>query len=585
MYRLAHYLLPTTKEDPAGAEIPSHKLMLRAGMIRQLMAGVHSHLPLLWRAIRKAQEIVREEQERIGAQELLMAALSPADLWQESGRWATFGDDMFRLKDRKQSDAALAPTHEEIITEHARAFIHSYRQLPQMWFQIQGKFRDEPRPRSGVLRGRQFIMKDAYSLDVDTAGLDVSYANQREAYQRTFRRCGIDFVIVGASSGLMGGSGSEEFMVLTPSGEDTIAVCPNCGYAANVEVAAGHLPPAKTTPPPAGALPAMTPVETPGQKSIDDVASFLQVTPAQTLKSMLYMTQEATPRAVMVVVRGDHEVNVDRLTKVLGGVGVRPAHDAEVQQVTGSPAGFISPVGLATAVTILLDQDILPEGVYVAGANRAEHHCTGVVPARDFPAFTREHLRLVAEGDLCVTCGGTLTVSRAIELGHIFKLGLRYSTTMGAMFLDAEGKQQPIVMGSYGIGMERIVACAIEQHHDDQGICFPLPIAPFHVVILALDPGDEAVMEAATTLGGSLEAAGWDVVLDDREERPGVKFADADLIGLPFQVIIGRKGLGAGTLEIKRRRDGERVNVPVAEVSSRLQTLLQEEAARYALPT
>lgn len=582
MYRCSSYLLPTTREDPAGAEIPSHRLLIRGGFVRQLMAGVYSHLPLMWRAIRKAMQIVREEQDRIGAQELFLPALNPAELWQESGRWTTFGDEMFRLKDRKGSDACLAPTHEEVIADLARAFIQSYRDMPQQWYQIQTKFRDEPRPRSGVLRGRQFIMKDAYSLDVDAAGLDAAYALQREAYQRTFRRCGIEFVIVGASSGLMGGSGSEEFMVLTPSGEDTIAVCPGTGYASNVEVAQGVLPPERRTPPlPEGSeLPPLEEAATPDKKTIEEVAEYLGVAPQQTLKTLLFMTTNDTPFPVMAVVRGDHNVNEVVLSRLMGH-GLRPAHLEEIEPVTGGPAGFISPVGQKDSLTIIVDADVEPNALYVAGANRPDLHLRNVYPPRDFPPHRHERIRLVQEGDLEVSSGQPLLISRAIELGHIFKLGTRYGESLGARYLDEHGQQHPIWMGSYGIGLERIVACAIEQHHDDKGCVFPLPIAPFHAMVLVLDPAEPSVRDAGESLGTALESAGWEVLLDDREERPGVKFADADLSGIPFQVIVGRKGLAAGELEIKRRRDGERTLVPLAEAAARLQALLAEEQARY----
>ncbi|HYE78075.1 MAG TPA: proline--tRNA ligase [bacterium] len=580
MYRLSHYLLPTTKEDPSGAEIPSHRLMIRAGMVRQLMAGVYSHLPLMWRAIRKAEQIVREEQDRIGAQELFMPGLNPAELWQETGRWSSFGDEMFRLKDRKGTDLALAPTHEEVITDLARTFIQSYKELPQQWYQFQTKFRDEPRPRSGVLRGRQFIMKDAYSLDVDQAGLDAAYALQREAYQRTFRRCGISFVIVGASSGLMGGSGSEEFMVMTPSGEDTIAVCTNCGYAANVEVAEGTLPRDESTQfDTSGLADTPQPVPTPGMKTIEEVSGFLNVDPRQTLKTMLYMTAEEPVRPVMAVVRGDHDVNVERLGKVVGA-GLRPAHEAEVEQICGGPAGYISPVGVGVPVDLIVDAEVDAHGGYVAGANQADTHFTSVSPLRDFPeGFRHVRIRMVTTGDLCVRCGGPLTVSRAIELGHIFKLGTKYSTALGATYLDSQGQQQPIVMGSYGIGLERIVACAIEQHHDEHGIIFPVSIAPFHVEVLMLDPADAEVRATAEGLAAALEEEGWDVLLDDRAERPGVKFADADLIGLPLQVIVGRKGLAAGQIEVKQRRTGERFHFVREDAPADIIRLLETDMA------
>ena len=585
MYRLAHYLAPTTKEKPADAVIPSHVLMLRAGYVRQLGAGLYVHLPLMWRSVRKAEQIVREEQNRIGAQEMFMPGMTPAGLWEESGRWKAFGDDMFRVKDRKGGDYALAPTHEEVVADVARGYINSYKQLPQIWYQFQTKFRDEPRPRSGVIRSRQFIMKDAYSLDIDEAGLDKAYALEREAYIRAFTRCGVKFMIVGASSGLMGGSGSEEFMVVTPSGEDTIAFNEETGFAANVEVAQGKLPDDKRTPEVADKnnVPEKEAVPTPDVKTIEEVAAFFEADPTTILKTVLYMTNdpndtETTP--VMCVVRGDHQVNEEKLLGIVGKP-VRPAHDAEVLKVCGCPAGFISPVGLEKEIPIYVDVDVTPHAAYIAGGNAADTHFKSVYPPRDFPKHAHKSIRMVADGDLTPDGSHVLQVDRAIELGHIFKLGTRYSDSMGATILDENGKARPIVMGSYGIGLERIVACAIEQHHDDTGVVLPLSIAPFAVVILALDPKNDQVMELANSLGTKLESQGWDVAIDDRKERPGVKFADADLIGIPFQVVIGSKGIEKGEIEVKRRRDMERMSFPKESAAQELSRLLMEEMGKF----
>ena len=532
--------IPTLREDPADAEAASHRLMVRAGLVRQLTAGIYVYLPLGQRAIDKVNAIIREEMNAIGGQEITMPVLHPAELWQQSGRWDEIKDEMFRLKDRHGRDMCLGMTHEEVVAWLAAKEIRSYRELPQVWYQIQTKERDEARPRSGVLRTREFWMKDAYTLDADDAGLDAAYERQKEAYVRIFRRSGLAFHVVESDVGMMGGAGAHEFMAPSAAGEDEIARCPACGYAANVELARSK--------PPAPAFPekAREEVATPGVRTIAEVCQLLGVEPAHTIKSLLYLGPSGP---VLALVRGDQQLHEKKLARLLGGE-VRPAHPDEVRDVLGVPAGSVGPVG--AAVPIVADE-VLGDGVYVTGANREGVHLRGVRPGRDFTARHAD-LHMAQAGDACPKCGGPLVVERVIEVGNIFKLGTRYSTVLGATYLDEQGRARPIVMGSYGIGPARIVASAIEQHHDADGIVWPWSIAPAQVLVLPVNPKQTAVRETAERLYRELGAAGFETILDDRDERPGVKFKDADLLGIPIRVTVGALLGREGKVEVRTRR-------------------------------
>jgi prolyl-tRNA synthetase len=541
--------IPTLREDPADAEAQSHRLMVRAGMVRQLTAGVYVYLPLGQRAIDKVNAIIREEMNGIGGQEITMPVLHPAELWQQSGRWYDIKDEMFRLKDRHGRDMCLGMTHEEVVAWLAAKEIRSYRELPQVWYQIQTKERDEARPRSGVLRTREFWMKDAYTLDVDDAGLDVAYEAQKEAYKRIFRRAGVTFHVVDSDVGMMGGAGAHEFMAPSAAGEDEIARCPACGYAANVELARSR----------SAAAPPFThgardEVATPGVRTIAEVCQLLGVPPAHTIKSLLY---QGPAGPVLALVRGDQQLHEKKLARLVGGE-VRAAHPDEVRDALGAPVGSVGPVG--AAVPIVADE-ALGEGAYVAGANREGVHLRGVQPGRDFAARHAD-IHLAQAGDGCPSCGTPLVVERVIEVGNIFKLGTRYSAKLGATYLDEQGQAHPIVMGSYGIGPARIVASAIEQRHDADGIVWPWSIAPARVHVLPVNPKQAPVRETAERIYRELGAAGLDAILDDRDERPGVKFKDADLLGLPVRVTVGALLGREGKVEVRTRRDRQDVAVP-----------------------
>ncbi len=563
--RLSRAFTPTLKEIPSDAVTVSHRLMLRAGLIRPLVSGVYSYLPLFWRSAKKAMEIIRQEMDAAGAQEIHLPALNPVELWIESGRHSDFGPEKFNFKDRKGHEMTLAPTHEEIICDLVRREIRSYKELPQIWYQIQTKFRDEPRPRSGVLRTRQFFMKDAYSLDSSWEGLDESYQKQKEAYKRIFSRCGLDYFIVGASSGLMGGKASEEFMVESSFGEDTCARCEACGYAANLEVAAS---PKRYEFAEGGATPEEA--HTPNRKTIDEVTEFLNRPPEQFLKALLYIAGEDP---VMALVSGADDLNEAKLSAALGKP-VRPAHPEEALELMEAPLGFIGPVGLKASIPLLADKALRDARGMVCGANREDYHLIGV----DLGIHTAQpeytDLRMVQAGDPCPQCGASLGVVNAIEMGHIFKLGTKYSDAMRATFLDATGKPHPIIMGSYGIGVERIIAANIEQWSDKDGICWRGEITPFQVTILPLDTEDADVMKMAEDLHRELSSAGREAMLDDRPVRPGVKFKDADLLGTPIQVILGKR-FTDGEVEIKARRTGERIVCPAADLLETLQSQLE----------
>ncbi|WP_457755761.1 proline--tRNA ligase [Thermodesulfatator indicus] len=548
--RLSRYFIPTLREDPAEAEVISHKLLLRAGMIRRVASGIYTFLPLGLRVLRKVENIVREEMNRAGALEVLLPLVQPGELWQETGRWDKFGKELLRFKDRKEHDFCLGPTHEEVITDLVRGEVRSYRQLPLILYQIATKFRDEIRPRFGLMRGREFIMKDAYSFDADEKGLDKSYWLMYEAYERTFKRCGLKFRAVLADTGAIGGSESHEFMVLADTGEDVIATCPACGYAANLEMAEAKrefsYPDEPEKP--------LEKVATPEAKRVEEVTAFLGVPPEKLVKTLIYVV-DGQPHAVLI--RGDHELNEIKLRKALGAEELEMADPETVEKLTGAPVGFAGPVRIS-GVKIIADKAIWGLKNFIVGANEADAHYVNVNYPRDFEIEAFFDLRNVTEGDLCPKCGKPLELVRGIEVGHVFKLGTKYSEAMGATFLDAEGKERPFVMGCYGIGVSRTMAAAIEQNHDENGIIWPISIAPFQVILLTLNPKSTTLMEFSEKLYKELEAQGLEVLWDERDERPGVKFKDADLIGIPYQLVIGKTFEKEGKLEIKERATGEK---------------------------
>jgi prolyl-tRNA synthetase len=564
--RFSHLLLPTVKEDPAGAEAISHKLMVRAGLVRQLAAGIYVYLPAGWRVMQNVAAIIREEMNAIGCQEILMPVLNPAEIWEQSGRWQAIGEELFRLKDRRGADMALAMTHEEVVTWLAAREIHSYKQLPQQWYHIQTKERDEARPKSGVLRTREFIMKDAYSLDVDTEGLQRSYQRYVGAYDRIFERCGLAFMMVEGDSGMMGGDTSHEYMAFADAGEDEIVFCEHCGYAANVELAeAGAVPQEQV------ALPEPGEKLTPGAKTIDDIAAFLDLPARAFIKALVVMVQseEGVEQPAMVLVRGDQELSELKLRRAAGGE-FRMATGDEVLEAQGVEAGFVGPV--PTKLPVFADET-LRRGDYVAGANKKDHHLCGV-SLTQVPQATFADLRQARAGDACPRCApGVLQGARVIEVGNIFQLGTKYSAPMGARFLDEDGAERDIVMGSYGIGLARIVAAAVEQHHDEHGIVWPAALAPFAVHLIVVRASDDVQRALAEQLYEELSGAGFEVLYDDRELSPGIKFKDADLLGCPAQVVVGKRA-AEGVVEVKRRASGERRDVPLAELSPAVREVL-----------
>ncbi len=569
--RYSQYLLPTLKETPADAEVVSHQLMLRAGMIRKVAAGIYNYMPFGLRSIRKVERIVREEMDRAGAIELLMPTVVPAELWQESGRWDQYGKELLRLKDRKDAPFCLGPTHEEVITDIVRRDLRSYRQVPLNLYQVQTKFRDEIRPRFGLMRGREFIMKDAYSFDVDEAGADVAYEKMNQAYRRIFTRLGLKFRAVEADTGAIGGSYSHEFMVLAESGEDAIVSCDSCQYAANVEkaeirAAAGEAP-TPTQP--------LEKVLTPARKTIEEVAEFLKVASSRLVKTLVVQTD--TGETLAVLLRGDRELNQIKLCRLLGCLWVELAGEETVLKATGAPSGFAGPVGLK--LRILADQEVQQMADFIVGANEKDAHYTGVNLGRDVQVERFADLRQAVAGDRCCRCDGKLEAWRGIEVGHIFKLGTKYSKAMNATILDSEGQERVLFMGCYGIGIGRSVAAAIEQNHDENGIIFPMPIAPFQVIVTMVNPNDAEVAAAAETLYGELLELGIEVLLDDRDERPGSKFKDADLIGIPLRVTVGARGIKDGTLELQQRRGGERTLLPIAETAARVAEQVRQALA------
>lgn len=550
----SRFYIPTLKEAPSDAEVISHKLMTRAGMIRKLTSGIYTYMPYGNIAIGKVARIVREEMNWAGAIELSMPMVQPADLWQESGRWEFYGKELLRLKDRHGRDYCLGPTHEEVITDIVRGEIRSYRQLPVNFYQIQTKFRDEIRPRFGLMRGREFIMKDAYSFDRDDAGADLSYKAMYEAYMRIFTRLGLRFKAVEADSGSIGGSFSHEFMVLAATGEDTIVSCANCDYAANLERAATRPSGKKAgeTPPP------VEEVSTPGVKTIEALEAFLKAPAAHFIKTLLY---NVDGKVVAALVRGDRELNEVKVKNYFNADTVEMLAPEKVEAVTGAPVGFAGPVGLKVDA-VIADYELEECGGWTAGANKADTHLKYVDLARDAKVDAYADLRNVTATDVCPRCGGGLELPRGIEVGHVFKLGTKYSEAMKAVYLDESGVEKTMIMGCYGIGITRVVAACIEQNHDANGIIFPPAVAPFAVEILNLDAKSEAVAAKALAVHDFVESLGLDALLDDREERPGVKFKDADLIGCPMQVVVGVKGLERGVIEVKDRRSGEKRELP-----------------------
>lgn len=568
--KITQLLAPTLREDPSDAEVISHKLMLRAGMIRKLSAGVYTLLPLGLLVIRKIEQIVREEMNRAGAQELLLPILLPAELWHETGRWDIYGKELMRVKDRHERDFCLGPTHEEVITDLVRNEVRSYRQLPLNLYQIQTKFRDEIRPRFGLMRGREFIMKDAYSFDRDEAGLEVTYRKMEEAYRRIFGRCGLKFKVVEADPGPIGGGFSQEFMVIADTGEDEIMHCDKCDYAASHEMARVKEGKREKVKGKREDTPKIEKVKTPNVKTIEELEKFLKVDPKRMIKTLIH---NVGGEAVAVLIRGDRALNESKLKKVLKREDVALAEPEFIQKVTGAPVGFSGPVGLKN-VRMISDNEVTEIMDGVTGANEKDHHITHVQYGRDFKADVVDALRLAEAGDPCPVCDGKLIMNRGIEVGHIFKLGTKYSAKMKANFLDEDGKEKPFIMGCYGIGIGRTAAAAIEQSSDKDGIIWPIPIAPFSVAVVPVNVSENIQNETALAIYDKLIESGIDALFDDRDDRMGVRLKDIDLIGIPIKVIIGPKGLAEKKAEIKLRSSGETRMVALDEVEGKIKELL-----------
>jgi prolyl-tRNA synthetase len=612
MHRWSELFIPTLREAPADAEVASHKFLVRAGYIRQLAAGLYSYLFLGNRSFHKIMAIVREEMDKIG-QEFYLPALHPREIWEASGRWALMGENLFRLKDRKGADLALGMTEEEVMTSIALKELRSYKQLPQVWYQIAPKFRDEPRPKSGLLRVRQFMMKDAYSFDIDAAGLDVSYKKHYETYCRIFDRCGLKYMVVEADSGAMGGKESHEFMVRTPAGEDQIVSCDGCNYAANMEKATSKLEAVEDLKSEGDGSP--LDVHTPGQKTIEEVARFLGVSPKNKIKTLALMAEKASSggsrklsQAIAVLMRGDHLLNEAKLASQFPGSELRPMTAEEIQHYFHSPTGYLGPIGLVVRpwklkglwlgssreiiekqepslipiirddrnINVLVDKALEGRANLIAGANKEDYHVKNLTPGKDFNPTAYADLRAVTAGEGCPNCAAVLRIDTAVEIGHIFKLGYRYTESMGARVLDKNGKEVTPIMGSYGIGIERILTAAIEQSNDENGFWLPPTIAPFEIVVAPVNVKDEAVKSAAEDIARRLEAAGFDVILDDRNERPGVKFKDADLVGIPFRITVGNK-VTEGTVEVVLRSTREVRDVTISAIVEYFQELLRRQ--------
>ncbi|HEY6253696.1 MAG TPA: proline--tRNA ligase [Candidatus Angelobacter sp.] len=594
MHRWSQLFIPTLREAPADAEVASHKFLVRAGYIRQIAAGIYSYLFLGERALQRIMNLVRKEMDTIG-QEFYLPALLPRELWEASGRWSVMGDNMFRLKDRGGRDLCLGMTHEEVMTEIARKELRSYKQLPQIWYQIQTKFRDEPRPKSGLIRVRQFTMKDAYSFDIDAAGLDVSYQKHYDVYRRIFDRCGLKYNVVEAHSGAMGGSQSHEFMVETQAGEDVVVSCPKCGYAANLEKATSQLAPVQDLP--GDGDPEL--VHTPGMKTIEEVAKFLGVSPMQKIKTLAMMQledDEKNPgqkkaRPVIVLLRGDHSLNEAKFSTALGGKEFRTMHPEEIEQVFRAPAGYLGPVKLPAAGAanvgsstqkllldalplLLADTALQGRKNLISGANKEDYHLKKVTPGRDFHPTEWMDLRNADAGEGCPNCGSPLEMGKAMEIGHIFKLGYKYAKSMGATVLDKDGKEVTVIMGSYGIGVDRILAAAVEQNNDADGFWLPRALAPFDVVVTPTNVKDSNLARVAEEIAQKLESGGFSVLLDDRDERPGVKFKDADLVGIPFRINVGKK-VTEGQVEVVSRSTRKSQDANIADIDRTFRQLVQ----------
>ena len=576
MIRYTQYLMPTTKETPSDAEVVSHRLMLRGGFIRKVASGIYTYMPAGLRVLRKVERILREEMDRAGAQEVLMPTVIPAELWRESGRWDLYGKELLRFKDRADREFCLGPTHEEVVTDIVRREIRSYRQLPINLYQIQDKFRDEIRPRFGLMRGREFFMKDGYSFDMDEEGAKESYRKMYDAYCRIFRRMGLDFRAVEADTGNIGGSSSHEFMVIADSGEDAIVSCVSCAYGANVEKAE-CLPPAEGI---VGSKDAGKPrkVETPGRRTIEEVSEFLGIEHGALIKTLLFETSVGD---VAVLSSGAFEINEVKVRNFLGAEWVRLAEEPRVRELTGAPSGFAGPVGLS--IRMIADLSVRSIASGATGANEKDAHLVDVTPGRDFTPESYADLRMVREGDPCPRCGEELRFSRGIEVGHVFRLGKKYSEKLHAVALDADGKEVIIAMGCYGIGVGRTAAAAIEQHHDADGMIWPISIAPFEVVIIPVNVKNTDVASAAEKLAADLDAQGVEVFLDDREERPGIKFKDADLVGIPVRVTLGEKNVADGFGELRDRKTGETARVELAKLAEEVMRMVMRKKAECAL--
>jgi prolyl-tRNA synthetase len=586
MHRWSELFIPTLREAPADAEVASHKFLVRAGYVRQLAAGIYSYLFMGQRSFTKIMNIVRQEMDTIG-QEFFLPAIHPRELWEESGRWAVMGQNMFRLKDRKGAELALGMTHEEVMTDIARKELRSYKQLPQIWYQIQTKFRDEPRPRSGLLRVRQFIMKDSYSFDIDAAGLDVSYKKHYDVYCRIFDRCGLKYMVVEAHSGAMGGSLSHEFMVRTPAGEDLIVSCEKCNYAANMEKATSQLDAVDDLKPEGDGKPLL--VHTPGQKTIEDVARYLGVSPKNKIKTLALManlvdgkSSKQKPRPVILLMRGDHQMNEAKLSSAVGGLETRPMQEEEIVALFHSPAGFLGPIGIDWAKSLddgdkpilIVDEALKGRKNLISGANKQDYHLKNVTPGGSFHPTAYADLRSVVAGEACPNCGAPLRIDTAVEIGHIFKLGYKYSESMGTRVLDRNGKEVMPIMGCYGIGIERILTAIVEQNNDENGFWLPPQVAPFEVVVVPTNVSDDKIRTTAEDIAHRMEAAGFEVLLDDRDERPGVKFKDADLVGIPFRVNVGKK-VTEGTVEVVQRSTREMRDASISAITEYFQNLLR----------
>ncbi len=565
--RTSKLYAPTLRQTPAEAEVPSHQLMLRAGFIRKVAGGVYTYLPLAWRTLRKIEQIIREEMDAKDGQELALPIVQPSELWKETGRWEVFGEEMFRLVDRHNREFCLGPTHEEVITDLVRNEVRSYKQLPLLLYQIQNKYRDEIRPRFGLMRGREFIMKDAYSFDKDEQGLDKSYNDMYDAYSKIFTRCGLTFRPVEADGGAIGNATTHEFTVLAETGESDIVYCEKCDYAANAEKS--ELKPIIA--PQEEELP-LEKVHTPGTKTIEAVAEFLSTPLEKNIKAVAFQNEKN--QVIFAFVRGDHEVNDIKLQNITGAITLKMAEESAIKSV-GAVAGFMSPIGLSKDAIVVVDSTVMEMKNAVCGANEADYHYKNANPKRDFGDVIVADIRLIAEGDPCPHCSAPVKMTHGIEVGQVFKLGTKYSEALGAKFLDENGKEKPLIMGCYGIGVSRTMAAAIEQFHDEHGIIWPVAIAPYEVIIVPINAKDSAQMEVAEKLYADMKTAGIDVLLDDRKERAGVKFKDADLIGYPVRITVSPKLLDENNVEIKIRRDGTTTNVNISECVNAAKEMLK----------